>query len=445
MDQYARSGRQSLGELVQKYWIRFLYGSNDAADPAVNVSVEDALPASLDFESESHSPTIDFTRTGQLLHWATAQTVSPLQTLDIQIDTRDSDYLAGSIYTNSATSNAGGTNIILSATTQSFTPLVTWPANGEICALLNHSLSVKGSAQPGTTIEVYEGDTLKGQSVTDAQGLFNVSYTGSQAGQATLNLRARACIGGMCSNFTQVSLTQSQSFWNHSARGGKPTWPGVRWLASMSPSNSVTRMVCSAAATGVSPVSSVSQIPPCISMSARGPTTGKMPTQIWVTYNGPLSIPISFSGNMYTYKIGSGPRVSIPGYLSAILPYLSRRILPFRHLSLAWPPGSGIPSAPAPVSIDPDGYVFNSTLGFDPQNPTQHVISGTRVTCMTFLPGWGGWVPWPAHLYDNQINPQVVGSNGYFAFFVPPGQYYLQAEGARWFSSLAQSGRGSGE
>jgi plastocyanin len=80
------------------------------------------------------------------------------------------------------------------------------------------------------------------------------------------------------------------------------------------------------------------------------------------------------------------------------------------------------------VLIDPDGYVFNSTLGFDLQNPTQHVIPGARVTCMAFLPGWGGWVPWPAHLYENQINPQVVGSNGYFAFFVPPGQYYLQVE-----------------
>ena len=148
-------GGNPLGELVQKYWIRFLYGSNDAADPAVNVSVEDTLPAGLDFESESHSPTMSFTRTGQLLQWATAQTVSPQQTLDIQIDTRDSDPVAGSTYTNAATLNAGGTNFNLSATTQVpvFTPLITWPANGELCALLDHSLSVEGSAQPGTTIE----------------------------------------------------------------------------------------------------------------------------------------------------------------------------------------------------------------------------------------------------------------------------------------------------
>ncbi len=175
-----------LGELVQKYWIRFLYGSNDAADPAVNVSVEDTLPAGLDFESEAHSPTMSFTRTGQILQWATAQTVSPHQTLDIQIDTRDSDPVPGSTYTNAATLNAGGTNFNLSAETQVpvFTPLITWPASGEICALLDHSLSVEGAAQPGTTIEIYEGNSLKGQSVTNAQGLFKVTYTGSQAGQA---------------------------------------------------------------------------------------------------------------------------------------------------------------------------------------------------------------------------------------------------------------------
>ncbi len=204
------------GELVQKYWIRFLYGSHDAADPAVNVSVEDTLPTGLDFESETHNPTMNFTRTGQTLQWLTAQTVSPHQTVDIQIDTRDSDPVAGSTYTNAATLNAGGTNFNLSATTQVpvFSPLVTWPANGELCALLDHSLSVEGAAQPGTTIKIYEGNSLKGQSVTNAQGVFTVTYTGSQAGQAALNLRAQACVGETCSDFTQVSLTQSQSFWD---------------------------------------------------------------------------------------------------------------------------------------------------------------------------------------------------------------------------------------
>ena len=45
------------------------------------------------------------------------------------------------------------------------------------------------------------------------------------------------------------------------------------------------------------------------------------------------------------------------------------------------------------------------------------------------MPAWGGWTPWPAHLYNNQQNPQVTGDDGYFAFFTPPGDYYLQVGG----------------
>ena len=294
-----------------------------------------------------------------------------------------------------------------------------------MCALLDHSFSVKGAAQPGTTIKIYEGSSLKGQSVTNAQGVFTVTYTGSQAGQATLNLRAQACASQTCSAFTQVSLTQSQSFWDpqrswwetdliegpmggqhvafefrdQDGFAGSRHWiiPGIQGFVN----TTLHLYVC------------------------EDPTTGMMPTQVWVKADGHVYVPISFSGNMYTYKIGGAHTVSFQATYHPDPP-------PDPYDPPPPPPPPGYPPDPPPddgwVLIDPDGYVFDSTLGFDPQNPTQHVISGTKVTCMAFLPGWGGWVPWPAHLYDNQINPQVVGSNGYFAFFVPPGQYYLQVE-----------------
>ena len=62
-------------------------------------------------------------------------------------------------------------------------------------------------------------------------------------------------------------------------------------------------------------------------------------------------------------------------------------------------------------------------------SPTQS-IAGITVTAYVSVPEWGGWMPWPAQLYDNQINPQVTKADGYFAFFTPPGSYYLQATGA---------------
>ena len=65
-------------------------------------------------------------------------------------------------------------------------------------------------------------------------------------------------------------------------------------------------------------------------------------------------------------------------------------------------------------TVDPDGTVFNVTQGFDPEDPTVNAIAGVTVTCMMSMPEWGGWVPWPAQLYDDQENPQVTGEDGYF-------------------------------
>jgi len=80
------------------------------------------------------------------------------------------------------------------------------------------------------------------------------------------------------------------------------------------------------------------------------------------------------------------------------------------------------PSSPGFVLIDPDGFVFDSTLGWG------NVVPGAKVTCMEYLPATDSWQVWPAHIYEEQINPQIVGANGYFAFFTPAGTYHLQVE-----------------
>ncbi len=48
--------------------------------------------------------------------------------------------------------------------------------------------------------------------------------------------------------------------------------------------------------------------------------------------------------------------------------------------------------------------------------------------------GMGRLDPWPAHLYEDQINPQVTGANGYFAFF-NRRLYYLEARGTEGFQA----------
>jgi plastocyanin len=105
--------------------------------------------------------------------------------------------------------------------------------------------------------------------------------------------------------------------------------------------------------------------------------------------------------------------------------------------------GDEVSTESGDILIDPDGYVFNVDKGgyYDPTmggsfNPVEP-ISGVTVTCMMSAPQWGGWVPWPAHLYEDQVNPQVtddvypdgITTTGYYAFFTPPGHYYIQVEG----------------
>ena len=67
--------------------------------------------------------------------------------------------------------------------------------------------------------------------------------------------------------------------------------------------------------------------------------------------------------------------------------------------------------------IDPDGYVYDVEKGFD------HRISGAVVTCYELVdPDANRWQVWNASVWD-QINPQTVGADGYYAFFTLPGDY----------------------
>jgi parallel beta-helix repeat protein len=73
------------------------------------------------------------------------------------------------------------------------------------------------------------------------------------------------------------------------------------------------------------------------------------------------------------------------------------------------------------VLIDPDGYVYDAAQGIEV------VIQGATVTCDMYDEDYQAWERWPAELYESQINPQVTGSDGYYAFFVPPGLYQVKA------------------
>lgn len=71
--------------------------------------------------------------------------------------------------------------------------------------------------------------------------------------------------------------------------------------------------------------------------------------------------------------------------------------------------------------IDPDGYVYDAELGED------YRVAGAVVTCYQLIDETNNiWGVWNAAVW-NQINPQTVGADGYYAFFTLPGKYKVFA------------------
>ena len=80
------------------------------------------------------------------------------------------------------------------------------------------------------------------------------------------------------------------------------------------------------------------------------------------------------------------------------------------------------------VLIDPDGYVYDVDVGIDGR------IQNATVTCDEYDEDMQSWSRWPAEIYENQINPQITGEDGYYAFFVPPGLYRVRAQASGYES-----------
>ncbi|MCX7858820.1 MAG: right-handed parallel beta-helix repeat-containing protein [Chloroflexus sp.] len=401
--QWVTDAANPAGRLQQRYLLRYYYGSPQANPPPLTVAITDTLPAGLAFAAESHHPAMSFSQAGQQLVWRTEAPVSKGQSGEIVLETTYVNPDPGRVVTNTAELQAGPFHFDLRAVTQApvIRPLIAFPGNGELCP---GSVQVRGQAQPGVTVTLSVNNNPIAQVATGANGLFNISYN-YPGGDVTLT--ARACTAdGQCSEPSEpVELTSSRSFWdpqrsiwrkdnvvyrfrNSSGRYATENWslPGFYYFSN----TTLELYVCNC------------------------PGSNQPPTEVWVLADGEQYTPPFYEPPVARFYIGSAHNVELKAQCGV---------------------GSGSPvyTSTGVVLIDPDGFVFDVTRGFDPANPTLHSLAGVTVTCMVHMPDWGGWVPWPAHLYENQINPQVTGNDGYFAFFTPPGSYYLQVEGKDGF------------
>lgn len=398
-------------KVQQDYLIRFFHG-NEVPTP-LNLTITDSLPSQLTFEGETHAPEMTFTADGNSLTW---QTVSPVvvdQAAEVLLHTYGYP-TPGEVLTNQAVLQAGAIQFNLQAQSvvPQYPPLITLPGNGEYC-YADGTLQVEGYAWANSVVRLFENGVQITTAPSNAKGKFVFTYTTANPNQA-LALTTQVCSDG---SFTQcseqsaaVTITPAQSFfcpqrstWSDMLNGQKVSYHFRNNSGAFSTQSWVINGYYGFWDTQL-------DVYACNCPANSGTT--QPPSTIWVVADGVTYLP-SGAHPWYHYDIAGGA-----------------------HSVVLWAQcGLNKISSTGQILIDPDGFVFDSTLGFDAANPSAHAVPGATVTAYVWLPEWGGWVPWPAQLYDNQVNPQVTGSDGYFAFFTPPGKYYLQVSGKPGFQS----------
>ncbi len=394
-------------KVMLDYWIRFFHGS-EAPEP-LDLTITDTLATELTLESQTNSPEMSFTQAGQTLTWQSLGPIAVDQSAEVVLHTCGYPQ-PGTTLVNQATVQAGSAQFDLEVQTivPQYPPLISSPGNGEYC-YSDGAVHVEGYAWANSAVRLFENGQEKAAATSDANGKFAIDYTTGTPTQA-LTLTAQVCKDSsytQCSeNSAPVMITPSESFWCPQ----RSSW-------SKSPATYRFRDASGAFSTQSWLINGYygfwdTQLKIHACNCPVGSGTTLSPTNIWVVADG-ITYGSTGSHPDYTFDITGGA-----------------------HNVEFWAQcGENRVSSTGSILIDPDGYVFDSTLGFDSDQPTAHSLQGVTVTAYVWMPEWGGWTIWPAQLYDNQVNPQVTGEDGYFAFYTPPGKYYLQVNGIDGYQS----------
>ncbi len=424
------------GTLQQRYLIQFLHHDT----PGYITSIADSLPTGFSFQAESHTPAMTFSQNGDTLSWQTDQLLPPDQAAQVLLTTASDLISPLSAIVNSAKVSAGLWDFDLQATSQAplFPPLISEPGNGEICP---GSLAVKGAAFPNTLVKIFENSVLKATTTADATGAFSVTYLSSGGVGANINLTAVSCLQSapdQCSSVSSnITLTRPLSF------------------------------ICPQPST-------------MVNIPASGPLAGQTLVYRFVNDEGwfvgdggdfHLVAPHIYSTvHLYTRScvemgtpIGSNEsvRLEIKEDNVIVATYFPTSIeKPWYHFLVDMEladqtrvmefvltcvyeglentdqvAGEAVFSSQLSITSGVMGTVFDITQGYNAADPCASGVEGVSVTAMTYEADWGGWVPWPAALYNDQNNPQVTGADGQFLFVAPPGSYYLEVDGGADYQS----------
>ena len=410
--------------LQQDYLIQYSYGGA-ASDPALSsVSIQENLPAALQFSSQETTPVMTFAQNNQLLTWNSINPLAPGSSGWIGVMGQSNDAVSGS------TLNSTGKMTFTTNSSQTYTiplqsnsqvplkpllpPALTSPLNGEMCLDENNQLEASGLTYAGMLVHLYENSALVASTTAGASGTFSLKWTSSLTTSNAVNLYATVCDPSnpnACSapsssvhlTFPSAFWCPQRSYWEGDVHNTHYVFHFVNDQGRYSTNDFELPGVYGFSGTQLHLYSCCDKETNPFTVKADG-----------ITY----TTPTSHVGRMWTFTIGAAHDVTVQSQCQV---------------------GGANPSH-GTVLIDPDGFVFDAKKGALYDSLTGvlapvKAIAGITVTAYEFVPEWGSWIQWPATLYNNQVNPQVTGSDGYFAFFTPPGKYYLQATGANGYQS----------
>lgn len=411
----------------QNFFIFWNYGSDETNPDPLDLVITAALDSSMVFDEQESDGAgeLSYTQNCQVVTWNSTQSVKK----DDFGFTRfaihyNSEALAGDPSVLDFQLQAGSDvhQQTITTTIPIFPPKITWPIDGEGCSAQFINMVVTGYAMPGSIIRLYEDDVYKATGTADDEdGIFNIVYNSDEAGiDDYTRIYVRACNPNElydCGDTSNtITVTKQLSFWcprrsywegdYHTVHGGESVWHatfGFRDAQGMLATEAWTFF----AGTGLE--NSTLSLHLCIC-----PGGIDYPSSTWVIANGTRYNPSGGTTNI--------PSFSIPAASGAV---------EFHGVCS----GSELVDT-GTILVDPDGFVFDVTKGFMESDPSkQFVLQGAKVTLMVSEPSLGGWVQWPAHLYANQINPQITGSDGYYSFYTPPGDYYVRVTDLDGFQS----------
>ncbi len=391
-----------------RFFFHIEYG-NQGGGVAQNVVITDTLPMSTTYKGSRSWPDIEPPKVVTPTVTWQAGTLYPGDhgTIQLWFHVPADKFLIlppGTTLTNTvqiATSTPGDdpTNNtgVVTGTIPLLPPRITWPIPGTTCT---GTLTVTGQSQLGTFVDLYVDGVYTATTTVDGQGNWDVPLT-LPDGTHSIYAKARTVMGDESTpSQVVVIVVDSTLAWDPMSMTFTTAAPnGFVWTQHIRTRDG------RADPTGWS-----------VFLPTRPGVTQQYTVTVRICCSNPTTVTLTVSNTVYPMNsIGGGwyqRVIDAPGDPSA-------------PITLSVTCGGSTSNGSGSGLIDPDGYVFDVDVG-----KATGKLAGMTVTALEYDATTNGWDRWPAEAYQNQVNPQVTGADGYYSFYTPAGNYRIQVNGS---------------